>query len=368
MAWPNLRRTLLVALLVLSWVLSTALPALSITKAERDAACADSAAAQKKLDAARDDANAAEDRYDEINQELETASLRVYKFRDLIDEKSSLILDAQEQVQERAVELYMNGGSSTTGLILFAPSLDAALTGQEFLSSISKDSVATIDQLDSLKREMERIRQDWEAEQQRLEGLRVEADQVAQEMTAIMDDAATAASELSAACRAADLKYRQEQAAAAARAAARRNGAAAGLPPEATPGMICPMDPAVLHFRDTWGAPRSGGRTHKGTDIFAPMGQPQYAVYSGTVRVYVNHLGGNSIWLHTNMGVDFYYAHLSAWASGLKTGDTVKQGQIIGYNGNSGNAYGGAPHLHFQMHPGGGSPVNPYPTLKRVCG
>jgi murein DD-endopeptidase MepM/ murein hydrolase activator NlpD len=368
MSWPNLRRTLLVVLLVFSWVLSTALPALSITKAARDAACSDSSAAQKRLDKARNDANAAEDRYDEINQELESASLRVYQFRDLIDEKAGLIDDAQQQVADRAVELYMNGGSSSTGILLFAPSLEAALTGQEFLSSVTKEDVATIDQLDSLKREMERIRQDWEVEQGRLTELGTEAEQVAQDMTAIMEEASAAASELSAKCRAADLKYRQEQAAAAALAAARRSGAAGGLPASATQGMICPMDPAVVHFRDTWGAPRSGGRTHKGTDIFAPMGQPEYAVFAGTVRVYTNRLGGKSIWLHTNMGVDFYYAHLSAWASGLKTGDHVTQRQIVGYNGNSGNAYGGAPHLHFQMHPGGGSPVNPYPTLKRVCG
>jgi murein DD-endopeptidase MepM/ murein hydrolase activator NlpD len=187
-------------------------------------------------------------------------------------------------------------------------------------------------------------------------------------MTSIMNDAADAASELNAKCRAADLQYRQEQARLAAIAAAKRTGAARGLPLSATPGMICPMDPAVIHFTDTWGAPRSGGRTHKGTDVFAPMGQPEYAVYDGTVRVYVNHLGGNSVWLYTDMGVDFYYAHLSGWPSGLKTGDHVTQGQIIGYNGNSGNAYGGAPHLHFQIHPGGGSPVNPYPTLKGVCG
>ncbi|MFZ0491963.1 MAG: peptidoglycan DD-metalloendopeptidase family protein [Acidimicrobiia bacterium] len=368
MSWPNLRRTLLVVLLVLSWVLSTALPALSITKAERDAACADSAAAQKRLDKARDDANAAEDRYDQINQELEDASLRVYQFRDLIDEKSGLIEAIQQQVADRAVELYMNGGSSSTGIILFAPSLGAALTGQEFLSSVTKEDVANIDQLDSLKREMGRIRQDWETEQQRLTELSGQAEQIAQEMTAIMDEASTAASELSAECRKADLQYRQEQAVAAALAAARRGGAAGGLPASATPGMICPMDPAVLHFRDTWGAPRSGGRTHKGTDIFAPMGQPEYAVYAGTVRVYTNTLGGKSIWLYTDMGVDFYYAHLSGWPADLKTGDHVTQGRIVGYNGNSGNAYGGAPHLHFQMHPGGGSPVNPYPTLKRVCG
>lgn len=368
MQWLRIRRALLVVLIVSAWVLSTAVPALSITKAERDAACQDSAAAKQRLDEARANANDAENRYDQINQELEDATLRVYQFREQIDDKAALIEDTRQQVMDRAVELYMNGGSPSTGLILFAPSLEAALTGQEFLSAVTNEDVANIDQLDALKRDMERIRADWQTEQDRLTVLSEQAGQAADEMTSIMNDAAAAASELSAACRAADLKYRQEQARLAAIAAARRSGAAAGLPLSATPGMICPMDPAVIHFRDTWGAPRSGGRTHKGADIFAPMGQPQYAVYSGTVRVYVNHLGGNSVWLHTSMGIDFYYAHLQGWPAGLKTGDYVTQGQVIGYNGNTGNAYGGAPHLHFQIHPGGGSPVNPYPTLKGVCG
>jgi murein DD-endopeptidase MepM/ murein hydrolase activator NlpD len=368
MRWLRIRRALLVVPLVFVWLLTMAAPALSVTKAERDAACSDSKEAQRALDDARAKADAAEAHYNQVNQDLEDATLRVYQFRQRIDDKSTEIADTRQRVMDRAVELYMNGGSSGSELVLFAPSLEAALTGQEFLSAVTSEDIASVDQLGVLKNELERIRTDWQTEQERLAALSEEAAVAAQDMTAIMDEAAAAASQLSAKCREIDLKYRQEQAIAAAVAAARRQGAAAGLPASATPGMICPMDPAVVHFSDTWGAPRSGGRTHKGTDIFAPMGQPERAVYDGTVRVYTNTLGGKSIWLYTSMGVDFYYAHLSDWAAGLKTGDRVTQGQVIGYNGNSGDAYGGAPHLHLQIHPGGGSPVNPYPTVKRVCG
>lgn len=368
MQWLRVRRALLMFALIFVWLLSTAVPALSVTKAERDAACADSRAAQQRLDEARARANDAEDHYDAVNQELEEVALRVFQFRERIDDKVAVIAEIRDHVMDRAVEMYMNGGSPGTEAVLFATSVDAALTGQEFLSVVTAEDISSIDQLDALKRELERIRSDWQAEQARLAVLDQQAAVAAEEMTSIMEEQVAASAELSAKCRAIDLKYRQEQARAAALAAARRKGAAGGVPASITPGFICPMDPAAVHFRDTWGAPRSGGRTHKGTDIFAPMGQPVVAVAEGTVRVYSNRLGGKSVWVYATYGVHFYYAHLSGWAAGLKTGDHVTKGQVIGYNGNSGNAYGGAPHVHFQLHPGGGSPVNPYPTLKRACG
>lgn len=365
---PRVIRALFALAFVFAWLLSTAVPALSVTKAERDAACADSRAAQQRLDDARAKANEAEDLYDAVNQELEQATLRVYQFRERIDDKAATINQIRDQVMDRAVELYMNGGSPGTEAVLFATSVDAALTGQEFLSVVTAEDISSVDQLDALKRELERVRSDWQAEQAKLTVLDQQAAVAADAMNAIVEEQAAASAELSARCREVDLKYRQEQARAAALAAARRSGAAAGVSAAVTPGFICPMDPGVVHFRDTWGAPRSGGRTHKGTDIFAPMGQPVVAVASGTVRVYSNRLGGKSVWVYATYGIDFYYAHLSDWAAGLKTGDSVTKGQVIGYNGNSGNAYGGAPHVHFQLHPGGGSPVNPYPTLKRACG
>jgi murein DD-endopeptidase MepM/ murein hydrolase activator NlpD len=139
-------------------------------------------------------------------------------------------------------------------------------------------------------------------------------------------------------------------------------GHAGPLPP--VNGMTCPI--AVPNaFSDTWGAPRSGGRSHKGVDMFAAHGAPLYAVADGTVRTSHSTLGGMSIHLTTDTGDRYYYAHLSA--SLVTSGQRVRTGQPIGANGNSGNARGTPPHLHWQYHPGGGAAVNPYPLAFALC-
>ena len=122
-----------------------------------------------------------------------------------------------------------------------------------------------------------------------------------------------------------------------------------------------------MWFRNDWGNPRSGGRTHKGNDIFGARGKDVYAVTSGSLRTRTGGLGGIALWLYGNDGNAYYFAHLDGWAPGIQTGTRVNQGQVIGYVGNTGNAVGGAHHTHFQLHPGGGAPVNPYWTLAQVC-
>lgn len=97
----------------------------------------------------------------------------------------------------------------------------------------------------------------------------------------------------------------------------------------------------------------------------AANGEPMYAVTSGVVRLSHSSLGGNSIWLVGDNGNTFYYAHLSGF--NVSSGSRVGQGQTIGFNGSSGNASGGSPHLHFEIHPGGGGAVNPYPTVAAAC-
>ena len=125
--------------------------------------------------------------------------------------------------------------------------------------------------------------------------------------------------------------------------------------------IVCPMNGSA--YGDSWGAPRSGGRSHEGVDMLAPMGTPIYAVVSGVVNFKQNRLGGNAASLSGDNGNRYYYAHFSGYEGVSRR---VTQGEVIGYNGDTGNATG-TPHLHFEVHPGGGLAVNPTPSV-RVAG
>ncbi len=130
----------------------------------------------------------------------------------------------------------------------------------------------------------------------------------------------------------------------------------------------CPVGNPVF-FRNTWGAGRSGGRSHKGVDMMAPHGTPIYAIHAGRVtRMKTGGLGGIVLYMYGNDGNQYYYAHLASYAPGIRPGSYVDAGDLIAYNGDTGNARGGSPHLHFEVHPGGGSAVNPYFWAAAACG
>jgi murein DD-endopeptidase MepM/ murein hydrolase activator NlpD len=124
---------------------------------------------------------------------------------------------------------------------------------------------------------------------------------------------------------------------------------------------VCPVGGAHS-FIDSWGFRRSGGRRHKGVDMLANTGVELVAPVSGTVSHRSNRVGGMSYHLNGDDGNYYYGTHLSAYGqSGY-----VQAGTVIGYVGDSGNA-AGIPHLHLEIHPGGGSATNPYPSVAYVC-
>jgi peptidoglycan LD-endopeptidase LytH len=127
--------------------------------------------------------------------------------------------------------------------------------------------------------------------------------------------------------------------------------------------MFCPVD-GPHSFIDSWGFARSGGRSHKGVDIMANIGVPTVAPVSGRVVHRGTGLGGLSWYVYGDNGNTYYGTHLSGYAN--QGAGWVEAGTLIGYVGDTGNA-AGIPHLHFEIHPGGGSPVNPYPATAEAC-
>ncbi len=123
-------------------------------------------------------------------------------------------------------------------------------------------------------------------------------------------------------------------------------------------------------YRDGWLGARPGGRRHVGVDIIAPEGNYVYAVVDGIITDrmwdYAGRMSGNALKLATLDGSNtyFFYGHLFDFVPGIKKGTRVKAGQIIGFVGDTGLA--GTSHLHFEVHPGGGKPVNPYPIVRAV--
>lgn len=139
-----------------------------------------------------------------------------------------------------------------------------------------------------------------------------------------------------------------------------------------------PQDVEFTTFSNTWHAPRSGGRQHKGTDLMAPKRTEVYAAADGIVmRVVKSRNAGRYVAVAHADGWETYYMHLNndlpganqgraPWfltvAPGIYEGAEVTAGQLLGWVGDSGNAEGGAPHTHFEIHRNGRA-RNPYPFL-----
>ena len=125
---------------------------------------------------------------------------------------------------------------------------------------------------------------------------------------------------------------------------------------------------------DTFSDSRSEGRTHDAIDIMAPADTPVLAAADGTIqKLWLSERGGTSIYqVSSDQKLIFYYAHLSRYADGLTEGKQVRQGEVIAYVGDTGNAGSGNYHLHFSIASISdpkryweGTNINPYPLLHK---
>ena len=124
---------------------------------------------------------------------------------------------------------------------------------------------------------------------------------------------------------------------------------------------------------DTYDDARSEGRLHDAIDIMAPAGTPVLAATSGKIlRLFQSDKGGITIYqLSADENTVYYYAHLQSYAAGLSEGSVVRQGDVIAYVGDTGNAGVGNYHLHFSISAVSdpkryweGTNINPYPLLR----
>ena len=254
-------------------------------------------------------------------------------------------------VARRADQLYRSGATDLVEVLMDSESIAELSTKAEILSQVSASDANAFTQMARTQAELEYLGEQMSAKQASLEDAEERLQEEADRLQAQFD---SVAAELA----------RLEQQLAAARPSA--PAAAVTVPGSSIPstnGKACPV--AQPHsFIDSWGYPRSGGRTHEGTDIMASYGTPVYAIVSGAITYsgYGDSAGNWQI-LSGSDGNTYWYLHNQ---SNIVTGGGVKAGQQIATVGDTGNATG-VPHLHFEYHPGGGGPVNPYPLVAAIC-
>ena len=340
--------------------------ALAQTKEQINRARAEEERAVAAYQIANDKLEAALTEYQLINAELEQLTYKTTRLVDQIRAYESEATVLKNRAETLLFESYTsNTSASIIGLALSAGSIQDLMTTQLLLERAAEREIAQLQNYTSITVEANKLKTILDTDRVRVAEINARSEELVTVLDKIERERDEQLHAASATTRAAVNAYNREQARLRAIEAAKKRGASGGFPPDATPGLRCPLPGGT--FINDWGFPRSGGRTHQGTDIFAGRGKSVVAVGNGTVRLKTGGLGGIVVYLTTDYGMRFYYAHLDGYVSGLKTGDRVTAGQVIAYNGASGNAAGGRPHVHFQIQAVGSRWKNPYPTLRANC-
>lgn len=329
-----------------------------------------------------------------VLSEIALAEERIAGLQSDIQAADAFLQRLQAQVDDRASEVYQTGAGNELEILLgsttfqdFAARLEFVNRAAESDADLFADIQNRRNKLAAKKKELQAVEADLRNQRARLadqeRALSEKLAEAGRALDALNGDKAEAQSllqelkdrharELREAelARIAEERQAEEARLAAAAQQDTSDPTSSVTDPEAGPNpppsgggpfQVCPVDPPRA-YSDTFGAPRSGGRTHQGTDIMAPYGTPIRATFSGTASNASNELGGIAVYVNGSGGFT-YNAHMSS----IGQLGSVQAGDIIGYVGTSGNANGTSPHNHFEWHPGNGGAVNPYYYLNQVC-
>jgi murein DD-endopeptidase MepM/ murein hydrolase activator NlpD len=358
---PTLRSIALAALTVIVWSAGLlALPTPAAHGAEDACDSGGNPKDEKRLKAASADRqdiqkelNTLFDTREVLKAEVETTTAE----RKELDRKLRIYdkqaTDAADELARRVRRSYMLSNSDPVLTMLTARDAADAVEQSRLLGLLARGSNAYLERASSAQRRTDAAAEAAARTAEYLADIQRQYDDIERKTQQTLERAEETEARLSA-------KVAMQRAA---------NGSGCPLPPGVvSEGLSCPVD-QPRSYTDTWGAPRSGGRVHMGVDILAPIGTPLRAYEAGTItRMNSSSLGGISLYMvGDGSSNQYYYTHLSGYVSGISVGDNVKAGQHIGFVGDTGNA-AGIPHLHWEVRPGGGANVNPYPYARTACG
>lgn len=345
--------------------------------------------AYKQWDAMQDKLNEVAAAYNEAESRAAELETEIADVENKITSSEQDLLTARIQLEERLVGIYKDGGAVSYYLQVFFSEDDLASVFEQLdaLKQIADDDQALFDEVEGYLEqsradkalleqkkaehaaqivELQRLQADAEAE---LQGATAEYEAIKAQVTKLQAEIKAADARAAELARQKRLAAQRAAAAAAAAAAAKKSSSSSssgGGGGSVMPGAFTFPVAGPHSYVDSWGAPRSGGRTHKGTDIMASRGTKLVACVDGTITQlnrYDTGLGGKTLYIQGSNGVKYYYAHCDSISSSLYVGKWVSAGTYVGTVGSTGNASYYAPHLHFGMIVNG-TYVNPYPTLR----
>ena len=321
-------------------------------------------ALEARMDELQDELDSTTERIEELRTEQDVVRERIASIELEMDRLEDRTSKLDDEAEERATSLYKQGPAGMFEALVAAEDFGELLERAELAEHVSSRSNAIFYRLARDQEELTALGEELEERRGELAATTTDLEAAAEELQDKFAEVSDEYEELKKELAAARREAAREAAAAATPTTTTSSApapAGGSAPAPSGGGKACPVNGPVS-FIDSWGAPRDG-HTHVGVDMMADYGTPLVAIVSGTVSSGWDDSGGNMIFLSGDDGHSYWYLHNE---TNIVTSGRVSAGQQIGTVGDTGNAVG-IPHLHFEYHPGGGGPVNPYPLVASIC-